>query len=930
MTSVNPDRYVEGPSGGGTGNDVTIINPLPLPVDIVSGGGSISLNWVNDPVAAGELETSNITSIRDLGDSIGSIEISVATVNKEVGDRINVTWYADAAGTLDVASERFITDNVNDYMSIVIPAKARYYVASYVSTGAGVVFSAVVRYSPLVVPPTHLEIDESRDANGNPPQHNFVPVRGIVDISFTSLELPLQSAELSQTYNLTDSFTTSVIDTENYGSLFLSILSDVEISVGLLTLVIQWYTDPALLVPVSRDNLSNGEATRFSLVVPCQARYCVITLTSGDTDPFVLTVSALLRPDLVAAGSSEWVNIDATLVTHIQGQVLIAGVLVPLVVDQGTSPWVVGDGGTPLTVTAGGTPLDVNIVSGGGSGGLTDAELRATPVPMSATDLDIRDLVFATDAVDVSGSVIALDAATLAALETITVNQGTSPWVVSGTVTVNEPVTVDAVDLDIRNLVFATDKVDASGSVVALDAPTLAALETITVNQGTSPWVVSATDLDIRNLLFATDKVDVSGSTVTVNQGTSPWVVGATNLDIRDLVFATDKVDVSGSTVDQGTSPWIVGDGGTPLDVNIVSGGSFTLNSEYAEDSASTSGDDGLFVLAVRRDDTTVAATTNNGDYSPIAVDFGGRVYVTTHLIGEILSSPLSSGGVLSIGLDGDGNVARPLYSGLSDAAIVPGVISDAGFPVMGAVSNEAEAPFTTGDFRVSPIAVDQKGRVAITDLGGSITVDAINLDIRDLVFATDKVDVSGSAVTNTVLTDISSTALHLMGGETIAAGDKMLTIGGLDINTFEYSTIIVDGGVVFVKATDLDIRDLVFATDSVDVTGSDVTVSNFPAVQEVQAVGGTLTDGSGTIATGGTAQNAFASNATRSYLRVQNISPTADLWVNETGAAVINTPGSTRLTPGGSITYDGTFCPTSAISVIGAVTGHPFTAKEA
>lgn len=54
---------------------------------------------------------------------------------------------------------------------------------------------------------------------------------------------------------------------------------------------------------------------------------------------------------------------------------------------------------------------------------------------------------------------------------------------------------------------------------------------------------VSATNLDIRDLVFATDKVDVSGSTGLVA------VVSATNLDIRDLVFATDKVDVSGSSV---------------------------------------------------------------------------------------------------------------------------------------------------------------------------------------------------------------------------------------------------------------------------------------------------------------------------------------------------------------------------------------------
>lgn len=52
--------------------------------------------------------------------------------------------------------------------------------------------------------------------------------------------------------------------------------------------------------------------------------------------------------------------------------------------------------------------------------------------------------------------------------------------------------------------------------------------------------VVTATDLDIRDLEFATDKVDVSGSSVTVE---------ATDLDIRNLVFADDKVDASGSSV---------------------------------------------------------------------------------------------------------------------------------------------------------------------------------------------------------------------------------------------------------------------------------------------------------------------------------------------------------------------------------------------
>ena len=48
----------------------------------------------------------------------------------------------------------------------------------------------------------------------------------------------------------------------------------------------------------------------------------------------------------------------------------------------------------------------------------------------------------------------------------------------------------------------------------------------------------------------------------------------------------------------------------------------------------------------------------------------------------------------------------------------------------------------------VKAIKVDPSGAIAIQDNGGSITVDANDLDIRNLTFATDKVDVSGSSVT--------------------------------------------------------------------------------------------------------------------------------------------------------------------------------------
>lgn len=144
---------------------------------------------------------------------------------------------------------------------------------------------------------------------------------------------------------------------------------------------------------------------------------------------------------------------------------------------------------------------DAKILTLDAAGGLP-VTVSNSSIAVTATDLDIRDLAFATDSVDVSGS----------------------------SVSISGSVAVTATDLDIRNLAFATDTVDVSGSSVSISGSV----------------AVTATDLDIRNLAFATDTVDVSGSAVSI---TGSVAVTATDLDVRDLAFATDKVDVSGSSV---------------------------------------------------------------------------------------------------------------------------------------------------------------------------------------------------------------------------------------------------------------------------------------------------------------------------------------------------------------------------------------------
>jgi hypothetical protein len=174
--------------------------------------------------------------------------------------------------------------------------------------------------------------------------------------------------------------------------------------------------------------------------------------------------------------------------------------------------------GTLLTHTdvGGKKALDVNVANAIALDAATLAALEnitatvSGTVELGATTLAALESITAT----VSGTV-EIGATSLAALESITVQNGAGAAAVNiqdggnsitvdGTVELGstslaalENITVSATDLDIRNLVFATDKVDASGSVVALDAPTLAALENISVAfVGAGSVVFSAVSVD--------------------------------------------------------------------------------------------------------------------------------------------------------------------------------------------------------------------------------------------------------------------------------------------------------------------------------------------------------------------------------------------------------------------------------------------------
>lgn len=120
---------------------------------------------------------------------------------------------------------------------------------------------------------------------------------------------------------------------------------------------------------------------------------------------------------------------------------------------------------------------------------------------------------------------------------------------------------------------------------------------------------------------------------------------------------------------------------------------SVAITYDYAEDSAHVSGDQGAFILAVRND-TPGSLVDTNGDYAPLQVDSAGALRVAA-----------------SVAIN---------YAYAEDTVHVSG---DIGSFSLG-VRNDAAATLTSADGDYSPFATDAAGRIGISDLGGSISID--------------------------------------------------------------------------------------------------------------------------------------------------------------------------------------------------------------
>lgn len=202
-------------------------------------------------------------------------------------------------------------------------------------------------------------------------------------------------------------------------------------------------------------------------------------------------------------------------------------------------------------------PIPVNgTVTVAGISTLAEQQLQTTalnsidgkltsPLIISSTNLDVRDLVFATDKVDVTGSSIEVS-------NTVAISAASLPLPLGASTLAEQQLqTTELTDVNtqLSDVVTNTASIGTNTTDILAEAQVQTGLQTDILTALTNPLTVSATDLDIRNLVFATDKADVSGSSVSISNFPATQPVSATDLDIRNLVFATDKVDTSGSVV---------------------------------------------------------------------------------------------------------------------------------------------------------------------------------------------------------------------------------------------------------------------------------------------------------------------------------------------------------------------------------------------
>lgn len=371
---------------------------------------------------------------------------------------------------------------------------------------------------------------------------------------------------------------------------------------------------------------------------------------------------------------------------------------------------------------------------GGGSGTTVSVDNFPATQPVSATNLDIRDLVFASDKVDASGSSVSITGAvavtgplTDAQLRAVSVPvsgtfwQATQP--ISGAISFTAPqnVIIDSSALpsgastaarqDTGNTSLATLAGAVSGTEMQVDVLTLPAITgSVTANAGTN--------LNTSALALETTLSSLNAKVTAVNTGSVTVVsaptttVTATDLDIRNLVFATDTVDVSGSSVAVSGSVAVTGTFWQAT--QPISAATLPLPTGAATEAKQDTGNSSLSTIAAKdfSTETTLALIKAKTDNLDVTLSGGG-----THVIVDSMPAAASAATATE---------EAPEYTEAASEAFSQDLSGNLRVRVSALVS---DAPQPLLDNTIQPLSLTNDGRLRVATVDARVSVGFFRQD---------------------------------------------------------------------------------------------------------------------------------------------------------------------------------------------------------
>lgn len=578
------------------------------------------------------------------------------------------------------------------------------------------------------------------------------------------------------------------------------------------------------------DGLTNAElrASPIDVIVTSAPPTTILVDAIDDS----IAIGDRLTGDLMGVNPDGSINTNIVGVTPISGRLPVdLGASVVNITGPVTIPGeveVINDVGNPLSVQATVLPLPT---------GASTSALQTT-ANNSLASIDFK----LTNPLEISGSVsvdnFPASQDVVVTSSTLPTGAATSALQTTGNASLasidsklTSPLQIESTDLDIRDLAFATDKVDVSGSAVSVT--NFPASQDVVVTSSVLPTGAST----LAEQQAQTSQLDTAVSQLASidSKLTSPITVQATNLDIRDLTFISDKVDVTGSTVALDSTTLaaleninvtvlneveVKNDVGNPLSVTMASS---PLPTGAATEA--TLADLNSKVVTVDTDNVTIVSTILAPDAATETEQQAQTVLLT--------------------------NIDTNLIKADTDNVTI---IASA-LPTGAATLAEQQSQTGQLDTMVSQLAsIDSK-------LTSPLTVQATNLDIRDLAFATDKVDVSNSVVA--------------LDAATLAA--------------LENTTVTVANPGI----TDAELR-----AAPVPVSGT-VSVDNFPASQDVVVTSSALPTGAATLALQSTGNASLSSIDSKLTSPLAVTGPLTDSQLRDSpvpvsGTIAVSNPGLT------------------------------------